>query len=82
MIKYKNECVGCPMGCVGSSCVNHRVMHTYCDNCGTEASLYSFNDDTEHLCEKCMEKELNDIWNKLSFKDKLEIFDAKEITIC
>ena len=35
MIKYENECVGCPpeMGCLGDECSNRNVPHYYCDKC-------------------------------------------------
>lgn len=58
MIKYENECVGCPpeMGCWGSLCPNHKVPHYYCDKCGSELDtddIYS-DDEYEHLCEECL----------------------------
>ena len=51
MIKYENDCVGCPpeIGCLGSSCPNRNVPHTYCDRCSDEAQLYAHNDNTEQL---------------------------------
>ena len=55
MIKYENECVGCPkeMGCMGDSCPNRDVQHLYCDRCGADCEeLYMF--DTEELCEDCL----------------------------
>lgn len=83
MIKYEDECVGCPpgIGCLGSSCPNRNVPHTYCDRCGDETPVYSLNDDDEQLCEECMIKTLNELWNNLSHDDKLEMFDVKEIEI-
>ena len=83
MIKYKNDCVGCPpeIGCLGSSCPNRNILHTYCDRCEDEAQLYAHNDNTEQLCEKCMNEEFELAWKELSFEDKCEIFGVKEITI-
>ena len=55
MIKYENECVGCPkeMGCLGDGCSNRNVKHLYCDRCGDECDeLYVF--DGEELCEECL----------------------------
>lgn len=54
MVKYENECVGCPDGvpCMGSNCPNRKVPHYYCDQCGDEADLYEF-DDSE-LCGSCV----------------------------
>ena len=45
MIKYEDECVGCPpeMGCLGDSCPNRDVKHLYCDKCKA---------DCEELCEE------------------------------
>jgi len=83
MIKYEDECVGCPseIGCLGSSCPNRNIPHTYCDRCEDEAKLYAHNDNTEQLCKKCMNKEFELAWKELSFEDKCEIFGVKEITI-
>lgn len=83
MIKYEDECVGCPsnIGCIGSSCPNMNISHTYCDNCGDEAYLYSFENDGEQLCKRCMEKELDKAWSELTYIEKCEIFDVKEIAI-
>ena len=38
MIRYEDECVGCPpeMGCLGSICPNRNVPHYFCDYCGEE----------------------------------------------
>ena len=55
MIKYEDECVGCPpeMGCLGNSCRYKNVKHLYCDRCGEDCEeLYVF--DGEVLCEECL----------------------------
>ena len=55
MIKYENECVGCPpeMGCLGNICPNRNVMHLYCDKCKDDCEeLYVF--DGEELCRDCL----------------------------
>lgn len=54
MVKYENECVGCPkeLGCLGNTCPNRNVPHHYCDKCGDETDLYEF-DDSE-LCGSCV----------------------------
>ena len=51
MIKYENECVGCPpeRGCLGSSCPYINVPRLYCDDCGEEDEKLYENDD-EQLC--------------------------------
>lgn len=83
MLKYKNDCVGCPpeIGCLGSSCPYSNVPITYCDNCKQEATLYVFPDTDEQLCTTCMERELDSAWAGLTFQEKCEIFDVKEVTI-
>ena len=54
MIKYEDECVGCPkeMGCLGNACPNRNVPHLYCDKCG---------DDCEELCEDCLKERFEKI---------------------
>ena len=55
MIKYEDECVGCPpnMGCMGDACKYRNVPHLYCDRCDAECEmLYEFYG--EELCEDCL----------------------------
>lgn len=57
MLRYENECVGCPpeMGCLYGSCPMLRVPHLYCDRCGTEVDeLFLDNDGEYTLCEECL----------------------------
>ena len=57
MIKYEDECVGCPpeKGCLGNSCPNRNVKHLYCDRCKCDCEeLYLYDD--EELCEECLLK--------------------------
>lgn len=78
VIKYANDCVGCPpeIGCLGSSCPQRNVLHTYCDRCGDEARLfYSFDD--EQLCEDCLSAEIDEWWGSLTMTERREIC-AKE----
>ena len=46
MIKYEDECVGCPpeMGCMGNSCPNRNVKHLYCDKCGEDCEELYIDD--------------------------------------
>lgn len=58
MIRYENECVGCPpeMGCLGIACRYRNVPYIYCDKCGEEIlpDTYGWDLDEEyHLCEEC-----------------------------
>ena len=67
MIKYENDCVGCPpnMGCMGDACPYKNVPHYYCDECGEEIvdnpgyAEYYTTDCTDHLCKDCYEKALD-----------------------
>lgn len=52
MKKIEDECVNCPMGCVGDVCPNKNVVRFYCDNCGEEEMLYIY--DGEELCQECL----------------------------
>lgn len=56
MKKTENECVGCGLPCMGSSCPNWKVTRFYCDHCKEEAKLYEF--DGKELCIDCIEKRL------------------------
>ena len=58
MIKYENECVGCPQGCI--HCGRDKTQHLYCDRCGADCEeLYVF--DGEELCEDCLKDSLERI---------------------
>lgn len=61
MIRYENECVGCPpeLGCLGNSCPNRNVERHYCDECGIEIEPDIELYDGLELCDKCKEKERN-----------------------
>ena len=62
MIKYENECIGCPpeKGCLGNSCPNRNVKHLYCDRCKCDCEeLYVYDD--EELCEECLLKTVHKI---------------------
>ena len=59
MIRYENECVGCPpdMGCIGENCPYLNVARLYCDECGEMMDvLYYF--DWQELCLDCIEARL------------------------
>ena len=83
MIEYKDECVGCPdgMGCLGDACPYGKMPITYCDECGQEDVLYTFSNTDEQLCQNCMEEALNKAWVEMSFAEKRDVFDVKEVKI-
>ena len=83
MIEYKDECIGCPdgMGCLGDACPYGKMPLTYCDDCGQEDTLYAFSDTDEQLCQNCMEEALNKAWAEMSFIEKCDVFDVKEVKI-
>lgn len=81
MIRYENECVGCPpeLGCLGSCCPNRNVPHFYCDNCGDDVEEL-FECCGMQMCRDCVEKMLKDkevdIYSEdfdiLDYADKVE----------
>lgn len=61
MIRYEDECVGCPpeRGCLGEGCPNRNVPHYECDCCKWEFSPYDlFLYDDEMWCRDCLTEEL------------------------
>ena len=66
MIKYEDECVGCPpeMGCMGDTCKYRNVKHLYCDKCHTDCEEL-FDVYGHQLCEDC----LLDNFNKITLED-------------
>ena len=67
MIRFENECVGCPpnMGCMGSGCPYSHVPYLVCDECGEDVEkLY----DTAHgqLCEDCATSEEKEECGKIT----------------
>lgn len=62
MVKYENECVGCPteLGCFGSFCPNRNVPHFYCDECKEDVEEL-FKWDDKQLCIDCIKKKLEKI---------------------
>lgn len=58
MIKFEDECVGCPpeLGCDGDQCPYKNVPRYYCDECGEKDQLYWF--DYQQLCLYCIEARL------------------------
>ena len=57
MIKYEDDCVGCPQ-CV--HCGRDKTQHLYCDICGEDSEeLYVFYG--QELCEDCLKDSLERI---------------------
>ena len=63
MIKYEDECVGCPpeMGCLGNSCPNKNVPYYYCDICGEVVDSY-FDINGEMVCNDCAHNLLTEMY--------------------
>lgn len=61
MIRFEDECVGCPpdLGCMGSACKYKDVPHLVCDECQMETTLYYF--DGKQMCIDCIEEQLEEI---------------------
>ena len=55
MIRFENECVGCPkeMGCI--NCSYSRVVHLICDSCEQESDKL-YNTDEGQICQDCVEE--------------------------
>lgn len=56
---YEDECCDCATPgypCIGDSCPNRRVLHTYCDICGEDIEGDVYEDDGEDLCEDCLKE--------------------------
>lgn len=76
MIKYENECVGCPpeMGCIGNACKYRRVPHCTCDTCHEELDpkeLYE-DEDGGMICAACILKRYTPL------RDAIWIWDEDE----
>ena len=59
MIKYENDCVGCPphMGCLGDACPNRNVPYYFCDKCGQDTDPDDLHDvEGEMICRDCLFK--------------------------
>ena len=57
MIKFEDECVGCPpeLGCLGNACSYRNVPHFYCDKCDDEVDykdLYEY--EGKDVCKHCL----------------------------
>lgn len=52
MKKIENECIGCPIPCIGYSCSYRNVIRFYCDRCHDEATLYNYYG--EEICKDCL----------------------------
>ena len=66
MIKFEDECVGCPteLGCIGEACRYRNVPHVYCDICGEEifpdevdCSFDTLLDCKKHYHTRCLDSE-------------------------
>lgn len=61
MIKFENECVGCPkeMGCLGSGCPYTHVPYLTCDKCNQDTDEL-YNTEEGQLCKDCVEGDIED----------------------
>lgn len=75
MIKYEDECVGCPpeMGCLGAACPNRNVERHVCDECGSEATCTL---DGEELCDDCLNERLDNLWNEMRSEEKADLLEV------
>lgn len=70
MVKYVDECVGCPkeMGCIGSGCPYIGLKVYICDLCGSENALYHM--EYQDYCEECARQYLQEAFNELIISEK------------
>lgn len=61
MVRYEDDCVGCPkeMGCLGNQCSYKNVPYYSCDRCGEDADVYIYNG--EEICEDCLLDEIDKV---------------------
>lgn len=76
MIKYEDECVGCPpeMGCLGSACPYKNVERHYCGCCGREATCIL---DGDELCSDHLSERLDEAWNELDDEEKAAMLEME-----
>lgn len=66
MIRYEDDCVGCPpeMGCLGTACPYTNVRRLYCDNCKQEVDkLYELSG--VQWCEDCIVEDALSSWREV-----------------
>jgi len=63
MIKYENQCVGCPpeRGCMGESCRNRNVPVMICDDCGDECQELYYGTDGQEVCNVCLKHHVDKV---------------------
>ena len=69
MIRYEDECVGCPpnMGCLGDRCKYRNVPYYFCDICGDESDPEEMRDvDGYMYCESCFDKYVDETYPTIS----------------
>lgn len=79
MIKFENECVGCPkeMGCLGSGCPYTHVPYLVCDTCGNEVE-YLYDTCSGQLCEDCATDEDKEECGKIDSDNACNYVDYEE----
>lgn len=81
MIKYENQCVGCPteMGCIGSACKYMDVPVFYCDECKSDVDkLYEFNG--YEYCDCCLAEIAVQDFNDMSNEEKIQCVLGNEVS--
>lgn len=76
MIRYEDQCVGCPpeMGCLGSSCPYSNVPVIYCDSCLEIPAKYMING--EMLCKKCTKSTLKQLFYDMPIEEQAKALNV------
>lgn len=62
MKTIENDCIGCACDaypCLGNICPRRNAVHYYCDECGSEETLYYY--EGQELCINCIENRLEKV---------------------
>lgn len=60
MIKIENDCVGCDLPCLGTTCPHREIPYFYCDDCEYECEEL-FHYEEQQLCIDCIVKRLRKV---------------------
>lgn len=79
MIRFENECVGCPpnMGCMGSACPYSHVPYLECDECGQDVDKL-YDTARGQLCDECATSEEKEEYAMIDEENACEFTSPEE----